>query len=721
MVDESHRFLILEDNPADAELIQFELEEAGISFIAKVVMNENDFVRELQEFAPDLILSDYDLPKFNGASALAAANRRCPDTPFILVTGAIVEDRAIEILTQGAKDYVLKSRLQQRLVPAVERALAEARELRARKRAEDELREAHAALEEKVRRRTGELELLNRQLQALFDYSAASLVLFDAKYPYTVLVHNKYYQQLWGEPFCTNGMVGKNLLDYVPKVEASGVMAVYDEVVQTKRPKNLIRFPYDGMPHGRTWWNWHLSPIMVGGDVIALAHMGIDVTREVTAIEELERRAKEAEAGKATLDALMACIPEGITISSAPDVLTTMLSKYGRDLLLNGWETANGLTIEDWLAKVEHYLADGHTPAQNDDLPLWRAVKYGETVESKELKLHLSTGEWLPVLCNAAPIRDKAGLITGGIVAWRDISQIKEYQEALQRTLDESEQNRAYLEAVILAQHDVVIMYDKLRNVKRVNAAFVEIYGFDPIGLHVTEIMRRVSCRSLDGKPLLSDEQPTPQALTGRKVSGMVFLVARADGSDGVVEVSSGPIRQGDQIIGAVTVWHDITDQKKKEEMLRESEERFRSAFDNSAVAMVLAAPDSKLLMVNAAMCQLVGYSEVELTTLSFTDITHPDDLPVNLEGLRSLNSRKISNFRMEKRYIHKDGRFIWVDMSTSALLDDQANIRYFITYAQDITERKRIEEELQKANAELAALVKNRLPSNVPTVTHKI
>jgi PAS domain S-box-containing protein len=136
------RILILEDNPADAELVQFELEEAGLVFTAKVVVTEGDFVRAIQELSPDCILSDYDLPRYNGALALAEARKRCPDTPFILVTGAIVEDRAIEILTQGAKDYVLKSRLEQRLVPAVRRALAEAEERRARKEAEEHVRAA---------------------------------------------------------------------------------------------------------------------------------------------------------------------------------------------------------------------------------------------------------------------------------------------------------------------------------------------------------------------------------------------------------------------------------------------------------------------------------------------------------------------------------------------------------------------------------------------------
>ena len=155
---ESLRILILEDNPADAELVQFELQEAGFVFTSKVVMTEEDFVRELQKFSPDLILSDYDLPKYNGAAALAEARRRRPDTPFILVTGAVTEDRAIDILTQGAKDYVLKARLQQRLVPAVKRALAEAEEHQARRQAEDELRKAHRTLEERVKTRTAELQ-----------------------------------------------------------------------------------------------------------------------------------------------------------------------------------------------------------------------------------------------------------------------------------------------------------------------------------------------------------------------------------------------------------------------------------------------------------------------------------------------------------------------------------------------------------------------------------
>ena len=94
-MDRELRILILEDNPADAEIIQFEIQEAEIVFTAKVVTDEADFIRGLQDFAPDIILSDYDLPRYNGAAALVEAKKRRPDVPFILVTGAMTEEKAI--------------------------------------------------------------------------------------------------------------------------------------------------------------------------------------------------------------------------------------------------------------------------------------------------------------------------------------------------------------------------------------------------------------------------------------------------------------------------------------------------------------------------------------------------------------------------------------------------------------------------------------------------
>ncbi len=118
------RILILEDIKSDGDLMEFELQEAGIAFTSRRATTRQDYVQALQEFSPDLILSDYDLPQYNGALALSAAKRLCPEVPFILVTGFLDSNDGVckDILAQGAKECILKDHLE-RLAPAVRKVL----------------------------------------------------------------------------------------------------------------------------------------------------------------------------------------------------------------------------------------------------------------------------------------------------------------------------------------------------------------------------------------------------------------------------------------------------------------------------------------------------------------------------------------------------------------------------------------------------------------------
>src|SRR5580765_5795205 len=136
---------MLEDDPADAELTKFNLRKSGMHFSVIRVETREDYLRALEERTPDLILSDYSLPGFNGHDALAIAKEKYPETPFIFVTGTMGEEVAIETLKSGATDYVLKTRLT-RLVPAVNRAMREAHERSKHRRAQEQLRESHARL-----------------------------------------------------------------------------------------------------------------------------------------------------------------------------------------------------------------------------------------------------------------------------------------------------------------------------------------------------------------------------------------------------------------------------------------------------------------------------------------------------------------------------------------------------------------------------------------------
>lgn len=136
----------------------------------------------------------------------------------------------------------------------------------------------------------------------------------------------------------------------------------------------------------------------------------------------------------------------------------------------------------------------------------------------------------------------------------------------------------------------------------------------------------------------------------------------------------------------------DVTERKRIEAALRESEERFRRAFDDAAIGMTLVALDGRFLQVNLALCEITGYSETELLGNFFQEITHPDDLDADLEYMRQVLAGKRRTYQMEKRYIHKSGHFVWCLWSISIVKDQQGNYLYFVGQVQDISERHKID-----------------------------
>ena len=133
--------------------------------------------------------------------------------------------------------------------------------------------------------------------------------------------------------------------------------------------------------------------------------------------------------------------------------------------------------------------------------------------------------------------------------------------------------------------------------------------------------------------------------------------IIRADGEVRHIltglRVFRGETGQSVKIFG---INQDITDRKKTEEALKESESRFRGAFEASGIGMVLVALDHRWLKVNQSFCDMVGYSEEELLAKTFEDITHPDDLKEDLEYVQRLIDDQIPYYRLEKRYYHRDG-----------------------------------------------------------------
>src|SRR5688572_21551733 len=137
------RLLLVEDNGVDAELELRELRRAGLQVDSRLVDNELAFRRALTEFSPEVIVSDFSMPQFDGLSALRIARDVVPDTPFLFVSGTIGEDHAIRALREGATDYVLKGNLA-RFPSAVRRALDDAKGRRERRRAQAGLSRAQS-------------------------------------------------------------------------------------------------------------------------------------------------------------------------------------------------------------------------------------------------------------------------------------------------------------------------------------------------------------------------------------------------------------------------------------------------------------------------------------------------------------------------------------------------------------------------------------------------
>ncbi|MDQ5987562.1 MAG: Adaptive-response sensory-kinase SasA [Syntrophus sp. SKADARSKE-3] len=427
-MSEPLRILILEDNPADAELIQFELQEAGYIFTSKVVMTEEDYILGLREFSPDLILSDYDLPKYNGALALAEAKQLRPDTPFILVTGAVTEDRAIDILTQGAKDYVLKHRLQQRLIPAVRRTLAEAEEHRARKRAEAELREAHRTLEERVKIRTAELEAevtARKKTEKALRKSEEILKKTFRSNPACIGLsrfHNGLVIEANDEAL---NVLGYNADEFIG--HSINELRVWND------PADRERMLRDLMAVGRSI-NQEYRFRTKAGKLLLCNHSAelIEIEEEPHILFTFmditgRRQAKEDLLNTyQRLHALMQAVPVGISFSED----TTCRSITGNPAALEQFE----VRPEDNLsASAPTDSAPGrqvrffHNGRQISDaeLPLQRAVAEKKVIPPMELEVRLPSGRSWYAEASGAPIYDAEGNVSGGIAVTIDITARK--------------------------------------------------------------------------------------------------------------------------------------------------------------------------------------------------------------------------------------------------------------------------------------------------------
>ena len=207
-----------------------------------------------------------------------------------------------------------------------------------------------------------------------------------------------------------------------------------------------------------------------------------------------------------------------------------------------------------------------------------------------------------------------------------------------------------------------------------------------------------------DGSPYPIDECPISRVLSsGEPVNAASDVVWRKDGTSFPVDFSAYPTGGDGDAQGAVVAFQDVTLRRKMEQDLRQSEELFRGAFDAAHTGIALTAVDGLTFVdVNRALCEMLGYSKEELLELNWRRITHSDDLELDAaEPLQPLSARGIDEYRT-KRYVRKDGDSINVEINESLVRGPNGSPMYFVTHANDVTERDRAAHETEKLEAAL-------------------
>ena len=164
----------------------------------------------------------------------------------------------------------------------------------------------------------------------------------------------------------------------------------------------------------------------------------------------------------------------------------------------------------------------------------------------------------------------------------------------------------------------------------------------------------------------------------------------------------------------------DISERKQAEEKLRESEERFRQIFEEGPNGMAIVGGDYRYIQANAAFCGMLGYTEAELASLTFKDVTHPDHVKQDEASIERLLRGDIQVFRTEKRYIRKDQQVVWGSTVATVIRDKQGRALYYLVMVQDITDRKRTEEAIRASLEEKTVLLKevhHRVKNNLQIV----
>lgn len=343
-----------------------------------------------------------------------------------------------------------------------------------------------------------------------------------------------------------------------------------------------------------------------------------------------------------------------------------------------------GAPLEQTVGAMCHQFV---CPAEEGRCPV---TDLGQTVDNSERVLLTASGQRLSIIKTVRPVKlNGHGYLLESFV---DITERKQSEKAL-------EERTSYLNTLIETSPLATVVLDKDERFQMSNSAFEQLFLYSRAELEGKRL------HELIVPPELAAEAQsfTRECLERRKVQ-VVSRRRRRDNTLVDVEIYGVPLIIGGEARGILALYQDITGQKQILAELRESENRFRTAFEDAPYGMCMADLEGHFLHANSALCRMLGYSAEELLTGAWQQITHPDDLEASRQIAIQFSKGVDTTLELTKRYLHKRGKVVWAHLKISLVKDTLGKASHFITQIEDITQRKRADE----AQAFLASLVES-------------
>ncbi|HNX06102.1 MAG TPA: PAS domain S-box protein [Bacteroidales bacterium] len=774
-MNDHYKILIVEDNPLDAELARREIRQVLKSVEFVELCTEDKFLESLDIFKPDIIVSDFSMPNFDGMSVIRLAKKHASLIPVIIFTGSLNEETAAETVKAGAVDYVLKEN-NIRLRQAIQYALEKKQMWKERLEAEEKLRNS----EERYR--------------ALFELAADGILKISAEGKLIDINHS-----------------GLQLAGY-HKAEVLQ-MPISEFFSKEELEKHPIR--YDLLQKGqsikieRTFVRKDRSTCIVEMHSKMMPDKTIQsIFRDITERKNTERDLRESEE---RLSLLIQSLPVGVVIHHKGRVVfankaTMKIMEVPPDMDFEGHE------VLDFIAPEYHQMARKRIDA---------SLKGNQQSEQAEEVFITYAGKRIITDVMSIPILFKGEMsvlsVFSDITARKQAETLLKESETKYRSFFEntgtaiaiSEEdttlslvNEKYAELAGLPKEEIenkksfkdFMVPEDIENSMRIHflrlkepqkaekcyeLGFKNIRGEVRNMLVYTDIIpgtnkSLASLLDITDRKLAEEEVKKSRMLLRTMIDSLPLWIVALD-INGNVSIANNyftetfktsldrieghkvkdfffsekyeqhkgwvdmcrktgkPVHFNDEfefekgkttsvygsyvplydpsgdLFGVTAVGIDISKQKQTENLLRESETRFRSTFEGAPIGMSLNFIDGKFFEANNAFCQMIGYSKEELRSHNFLDNTHPDDLELSKQFIKDIQQLEGNNPKsIEKRYLKKDGSLIWVITSVSLYRDVNNNPKYFIVQVLDITEQKLTEQKLVETKNQLEVIFNN-------------